>query len=533
LHGDQEVQHLMVPFALRAVRLLQEKDRDGRSFVFEINGRKVFCKGADWIPGDNFLPRMSEDKCRRLLGMAREANMNMVRVWGGGVYEDDFFYSECDRLGLMVWQDFMYACAEYPDEPWFTKGATIEAQQTVRRLRNHPSVVLWCGNNECEWNYCTQHPGMKPDDMHGALIFGKILPRVCSEEDGSRPYWRSSPFGPGFPNAEASGNHHQWEVWSAWKDYPEYRKDTARFVTEFGFQAPAHAATWREVLEPRDHHPQSPVMEHHNKQVDGTERLFRFQAAHYKTSDGFSDFVYQGQLVQAEALKCAVEHWRRRKWRTAGTLFWQLNDCWPVSSWAVIDSGLRPKAAYFYAKKFFAPVLLSLRQEPHGTEVWLTSDRHRALTGALALSIRSFGGDVLWTHSRAVRLGAQASTCVYRIGSAEVQPEDRRTTYILAQLKDGDDIMAENRLFFYEPKHLVLPIPSLDLTIRTTGPDMHSVVIASDMLARNVELDNPEGDIDVDDNFFDVDAGAEKTVQVKSHLSSDELRRSLKVRWLR
>jgi beta-galactosidase/beta-glucuronidase len=281
----------------------------------------------------------------------------------------------CDRLGLMVWQDFMFACGEYPETPWFMAQVRDEAEKAVARLRNHPSVVLWCGNNECEWLYCTEHPDRSPGDMTGARIFRDVLPSVVRRMDGTRPWWRSSPFGAGFPNAETSGNHHQWDVWSRWKDYTEYENDNARFVTEFGFQAPPHIRTLEEVTLPEERHPQSRVMEHHNKQVEGTERLIRFVAAHHRLPRDLAEFVDRGQLVQAEALKCAAEHWRRRKYLTAGVLFWQLNDCWPVTSWSVIDSRMRPKAAWYYARRFFAPLLVSFRRRPAAPEVWITSDR--------------------------------------------------------------------------------------------------------------------------------------------------------------
>ncbi|MFA6457483.1 MAG: sugar-binding domain-containing protein, partial [Bacteroidota bacterium] len=338
-------------FGIRTIRLIQEKDKEGKSFIIEVNGEKIFCKGADWIPSDSFIPRIPETTYDRLLTLARDANMNMVRVWGGGIYEQELFYNLCDKLGLLVWQDFMFACGEYPQTPWFLSLVKKEAEHVIKRLRNHPSLAVWCGNNECEWLFCTENPGKTADDMNGSMIFREILPSAVKKFDNTRPYWRSSPYGEGFPNSEANGTHHQWNVWSFWKDYKEYENVNARFVAEFGFQAPANIRTWKEAILPEDMKPQHPVFEHHNKQVEGPERLFRFQSAHYQVGKNFNDFVFRAQLVQANALKTAVEHWRRRKFNTAGTLFWQLNDCWPVSSWAVIDSGLRPKAAYFYAKR--------------------------------------------------------------------------------------------------------------------------------------------------------------------------------------
>jgi beta-mannosidase len=285
--GNEVIDSSAMSFGLRTVALVRKPDHIGESFIIEVNGVPIFCKGANWIPADNFIPRIPTSRYETLLTRAREAHMNMIRVWGGGIYEQDIFYDLCDRLGLLVWQDFMFACGEYPEHGEFLAGVEREARQNVKRLRNHPSVALWCGNNECEYLFCSGQPGCTPDDMKGATIFRDLLRNVCDETDGTRPYWRSSPFGAGHPNETANGNHHQWEVWSNWKDYREYSKTQPRFVTEFGFQGPADRRTFEEATEKRDRHFQSEVMEFHNKQVDGTERLYRFQASHYTIENDF------------------------------------------------------------------------------------------------------------------------------------------------------------------------------------------------------------------------------------------------------
>lgn len=531
--GTEELQWMKIPFALRTVKLIQEEDAPGKSFVFSVNGERVFCKGANWIPGDSFLPRMTDERYERLLRLAKDAHMNMVRVWGGGIYESDTFYDLCDHLGLMVWQDFMYACGEYPENKWFLRGAEEEAIAIVQRLRNHPSIVLWCGNNECEWLFCAAHKDKGPDDMHGAEIFRDTLPAVVARYDGTRPYWRSSPFGRGFANAESHGNHHQWEVWSFWKDYPEYRKINARFVTEFGFQAPAHLRTFEEVTLPDDRHPQSVVMEHHNKQVEGTERLFRFQAAHYDVADSFEEFIYKGQLVQAEALKCAVEHWRRRKYRTAGSLFWQLNDCWPVSSWSVIDGGVRPKAAYYYAKQFFAPVLVSFVEDDGEVEVWVTSDLRSKLRGSLEIRLLSFKGERLWSHQIKAHVPADSSTPVYRVGRSVLERGRPDSTYLFAQLNVRDAVVARNRFFFLEAKHLALPDPMMSSTLEREGDQKFTLTVRAQMFARNVLVEVSGDDILPDDNFFDLEAQEIKTIRFRSTQEHETVKKNLTLRWLR
>ena len=529
---DEEVERLEAPFALRTVRLLQEPDKEGTSFVIEINGEKIFCKGADWIPSDSFIPRIADGTYEKLLGMAKSANMNMLRVWGGGIYEQEIFYKLCDRLGLMVWQDFMFACAEYPEDSWFMKQVSDEAEKAVKRLRNHPSIVLWCGNNECEWIFCQHNPSKSPDAMTGTKIFKTVLPSISSEFDGTRPYWRSSPFGKGFPNDESNGNHHQWEMWGRWKDYGEYEKDNARFVTEFGFQAPPNLKTLEQVTILSDLNPQSRVMEYHNKLPEGTERLFRFQASHINVGTDFADFIYKGQLVQAEALKTAVEHWRRRKFSTAGSLFWQLNDCWPVTSWSVIDSTLRPKAAYYYAKKFFATVLVSFRKTGMLVEVWGTSDLFAPLSATLEVTLRSFDGSVAWSKTVHTVVGRNASKLLMRIDAAEHAHIDPAQSYLLAHLKRDDVVLSENRHFFVEPKHMQQRVPSVEFQLTNTADSVHTITIASATLSKNLRIEIENEDVELDDNFFDIDAGMPKVVRIISHLPQKLIKERLRLRAL-
>ncbi len=520
------------PFALRSIELVQQPDIEGRSFLFKVNGIKIYCKGADWIPGDSFLPRMNGEKYETLLRRARDAHMNMIRVWGGGIYEDDCFYALCDRLGLMVWQDFMFACGEYPEEKSFLKAVRDEAEFVVTRLRNHPSIVIWCGNNECEWLYCMQHPNKIPDHMRGSKIFRDLLPQVCKFLDGTRPYWRSSPFGHGFPNAETNGNHHQWAVWSSWKDYPEYEHDRGRFVTEFGFQAPPNKRTFDEITIAADRYPQSRVIEHHNKQVEGTERLLRFQAAHFRLSNTFSGFIYQGQVVQADALKCAAEHWRRRKFRTAGSLFWQLNDCWPVSSWSIIDSALRPKAAYFAAKRFFNPLSLSFKKVSSGIECWVTNDRLAPVHLSLALRILSFSGKQLWRKSLEIKVPQNRSVRVCYVKSDVYDIYDPSSVYLVGTLTRRGDIISENRIFFAEPKHWHKREGRIRLRVRRIGPGAFAVTIGSPVFLKAVCLDMDGEDVFFDDNYFDLDGGGSKTVTFESLYRLREVRKRIGACWI-
>jgi beta-mannosidase len=456
----------------------------------------------------------------------------MIRVWGGGIYEQEVFYETCDRLGLMVWQDFMFACGEYPEYPAFLDAVRHEAEEVVLRLRNHPSIVLWCGNNECEWIYCNDHPGKGPDAMRGATIFRDLLPGIVHTFDGTRPYWRSTPFGDGFPNAEGNGNHHQWSVWSHWKDYTEYRTVNARFVAEFGFQAPPDRRTLERVMDPDERTPQSAVMEHHNKQVEGPERLFRFMAAHFAVPADWESFFHTGQLLQAEALRCAVEHWRRRKYRTAGALFWQLNDCWPVTSWAVIDSDLRPKAGYHYAKRFFAQTLVSFAERDGAIAVWGTHDGDDVVESRLVLTLRTLKGGTVWRATVPVVLQPDSSGVLYEVPAAVLAKADPATVTMTAELVKGRKIVAANRHFLVEVKHLVLPRVRLQCSVKVVARGVYRVRVRANVAAVAVVLSMTRGDAAFEDNWFTMDAGETREVTFTSALPPTVVRRAIKVRAL-
>lgn len=516
IQDGRELSQTEVPFALRTVRLVQERDAEGRSFLFEVNGVRIYCKGADWIPADSFIPRISDDTYEFLLRSAQDAHMNMIRVWGGGIYEQDLFYTLCDQLGLMVWQDFMFACGEYPQNPPFLRQIRQEATTVLRRLRNHPCIIVWCGNNECEWLFCTENPGKKPDDMKGSKIFRELLPQACKKLDDTRPYWRSTPFGSGFPNSESNGNHHQWLVWSFWRDYKEYEKDKGRFITEFGFQSPADRRTLESVTLPADRYSQSPVMEHHNKQTEGTERLLRFQCAHYRLTDDFDDFIYKGQLVQAEALKTAVEHWRRRKFNTGGSIFWQLNDCWPVSSWSVIDSALRPKAAYYAARKFFNPLLLSFNQVKSGIECWLTNDHLNSFSGRVDLTLKSFDGRILWKKRIKLVIPPNRSVKCHLVPESIFKDLDPHRVYLHGKFSRGNAAMSENRFFFSEPKQWEKRAAKVRMKVMKIQNDEYAVVLQSKIFHKGVRLEMDGENVLFEDNYFDLDPGVEKRVLFES-----------------
>ena len=346
---------------IRTIELV--KDIDGQpQFAFKINDKLIFCKGSNWIPADTFLPRVSNEKYFDLLTKAKDANMNIIRVWGGGIYENDIFYEYCDKLGLLVWQDFMFACASYPEHEEFIQNITEEVAQNIYRLQHHASLVIWCGNNENEWGWFQQN-NSSYKEMSGYKIYHSVIPSLVSEIDPGRPYWPSSPFGKeDDPNSQLSGNTHQWNIWSSWVDYDEVKNDKSLFVTEFGFQGPANINTWKKALPKKNRKIQDEVFEFHNKQVEGPERIMKFLSSHLPVKTKWNDYLYLSQLNQGLALKTCLEHWRTNQ-RTNGSIIWQLNDCWPVTSWSLIDSESSPKMSYHFVKNAFSNVLVKFNNK--------------------------------------------------------------------------------------------------------------------------------------------------------------------------
>lgn len=519
-------------FGVRRLELRREKDAGGESFVFCLNNVPVFCKGANWIPADSFVPRVSDEKYRALLTMARDAHTNMLRIWGGGIYEQKIFYDLCDELGILVWQDFMFACGGYPDYPEFADDVRHEVATVIQQLRNHPCLVLWCGNNENEWIW-NMETRRSYREMPGVSLFEKIIPEICAEHDPSRPYWQSSPFGGEDPNSEYEGDRHQWNIWSNWVDPAAVAKDRGRFLSEFGFQAPATLSTWKKFLTPEDLQPQGAVFEHHNKQVEGSERLYRFLAGHVKMPHDFDDFIYKTQIVQAEALKTMVEHWRREKFHTAGALFWQLNDCWPVSSWAVIDSELQPKAAYWYARRFFAPLLVSFKPAGKFVEVWVTNDALVTIAAEFEFEVLNFAGEVSWARRERVLIPANLSLRLAAPAFAEFLQIDPHRHYLRARLRQDGRVLAENRHFFCRYKHLQLPPPHLAWQLKKTDGPTWEVQVKSDRFVKALALPEPPAGATLTENYFDLDADCEMVIALKDLPATQMLAAdSLGWRWL-
>ncbi|MEJ2634015.1 MAG: glycoside hydrolase family 2 protein [Calditrichia bacterium] len=467
---------------------LQTVEREKPVFRFIINGKPIFMKGANWIPADSFLPRITPEKYNSLLKAAKVANMNMIRLWGGGIYENDLFYETCDELGLLVWQDFMFACAAYPEHEEFLENVREEIRQNTQRLQYHPCIALWCGNNENEWIWY-QEQKRPVDEMPGFAIYHQHIPEILKRLDPLRPYWPSSPFGkdddPGSPD---SGNRHQWNLWSKWVDYAEVKEDRSLFVTEFGFQGPANRQTLEKAVPENACSPQSALFEFHNKQAEGNERLFRYLAGHLPVSAAWEDFIYLTQLNQAMALKTCLEHWRGFCPNTWGALVWQLNDCWPVTSWSLIDSELSPKISYFFVKSAFSDPFIHFLQREGDFVIELRNEAPGKFEGSLQIDLFSAGEGVALSGRRLpFCLKGGQNSGIYTFPERELRSQHDRI--LIVTLFDQNNQRLQ-RNFYPEArwKYFRMPDPEIRLEVSDEA-EKQQLVLSADKLACFVDLE--------------------------------------------
>lgn len=453
---------------IRKISLMLEEEGKP-TFRFIVNGKPIFITGVNWIPADSFLPRITDEKYFNLLKLAKDANMNMVRVWGGGIYESDYFYELCDKFGLLVWQDFMFACGSYPEQNEFIENVKVEIEENASRLQYHPCITIWCGNNENEWIW-HQNQNTSYEEMPGYRIYHDIIPSIVKSLDAGRLYWPSSPFGEGDdPNYQGSGNNHQWDIWSRWIDYETVVNDKSLFVTEFGFQGPANISTLNKVIPSKNRKTYDRIFEHHNKQVEGTERIFRFMAGHLPVENGWEDFNYLGQLNQALALKTCVEHWRASYPRTNGTIIWQINDCWPVTSWSLVDSNLNPKIAYHTIKHTFSNCIVVFIKNDKGTEVKLLNQQSKPFNGKLVLkSYELLTGKELSVINIKLKSESNSSKAVYQLPLI-----DNNTAIVSYLYNEKVELIHKNIFYSDRWKHAHLSSARINLKIIRKEKDIY------------------------------------------------------------
>jgi len=502
-YNDILLDEKIVKFGLRTIELVQEKDKEGRSFLFKINGVKIFCKGFNWIPSDSFLPRVTEEKYKKLLLLAKDAHTNMIRVWGGGIYENDAFYNICDELGIMVWQDFMSACQEAPgNQEWFCESFRKEAIYQIKRLRNHPSIVLWCGNNENEFaKYKVWEEGEGKKEYLGEKIFYNILPEICNTYDATRPYIPSSPYSADefSPQSQTNGDYHSYEGWCGgnWEKFGEVK---GRFLSEIGYQSFPDIETVEHFTPAEERYIKSETILLHEKAsqqaIDWIENGIK-EILGFKT-DNLEEFVYLSQVSWAEGVKYVVKHWRKRKFNTSGILFWQLNDCWPVISWSFIDYYLRPKLCYYSVKKFFAPVILSSERDNEIVKIYVINDRLAPFSGKLSIKVMDFYGKVSFSKILPTAVEKNSNKIVF---TGKIPFTDVSRQVLIAELFEKGKMLFRDLLFCKNYKELNFPQPELEIKTTKVRPNTISLSLKATTLVPAVKI-STDVVSDYSDNFL-------------------------------
>lgn len=522
---------------LRTMTVSREKDEWGEEFCHVVNGVKVFAMGADYIPEDNILARVTPERTRRLLEDCKAANFNAIRVWGGGYYPDDAFYDICDELGLMVWQDLMYACAFYDLTPDFERSIRVETHQNVARLRHHASLALICGNNEMEmfmagansalinhrtWEFVPTYPHHITDYVK---MFEYILPAIVKETAPQTYWWPASPSSGGnfdAPNDENRGDNHYWDVWHGEKPFTEYRKFFFRYASEFGFQSFPCLKSVKQFTLPDDRNIFSRVMERHQRNQAANGKILSYLSQTFRYPNSFDDLLYASQLMQAEAIRYGVEHWRRNRGRCMGAIIWQLNDIWPVASWASIDYYGRWKALHYAAKRFFAPVMISAEEEGELSQNPKINEYHpapleksfrlnvcnetlRDVTGEVVWALRTPDGAIVRQNQQTLTIPAMSAKWLDKVDCADASLTGHYVSFAFV----GDDVaLSEGTCIFCAPKHFEFVDPRL--TVETRGD---TLVVTSHAYAKQVWLESEDADLLLDDNAFDMNPGT-KVVRV-------------------
>lgn len=531
--GDTRVWRI----GLRTMTVSREKDEWGEEFCHVVNGMKVFAMGADYIPEDNILARVTPERTRRLLEDCKASNFNAIRVWGGGYYPDDAFYDICDKLGLLVWQDLMYACAFYDLTPDFERSIRVETHQNVARLRHHASLALICGNNEMEmfmagansalinhrtWEFVPTYPHHITDYVK---MFEYILPAIVKETAPQTYWWPASPSSGGnfdAPNDENRGDNHYWDVWHGEKPFTEYRKFFFRYASEFGFQSFPCLKSVKQFTLPDDRNIFSRVMERHQRNQAANGKILSYLSQTFRYPNSFDDLLYASQLMQAEAIRYGVEHWRRNRGRCMGAIIWQLNDIWPVASWASIDYYGRWKALHYAAKRFFAPVMISAEEEGELSQNPKINEYHpapleksfrlnvcnetlRDVTGEVVWALRTPDGAIVRQNQQTLTIPAMSAKWLDKVDCADASLTGH---YVSFAFVVDDVALSEGTCIFCAPKHFEFVDPRL--TVETRGD---TLVVTSHAYAKQVWLESEDADLLLDDNAFDMNPGT-KVVRV-------------------
>ncbi|MDR4954894.1 glycoside hydrolase family 2 protein [Chryseobacterium sp. ES2] len=516
-----------IRIGLRTVELVQEKDEKGKSFYFKVNGQPLYIKGTNWIPGDSFSPRMTREKYQKLIKDTKAANMNMIRIWGGGIYEDDEFYKACDENGILVWQDFMFAGSFYPADEAFLNNVKEEVKDQVNRLQNHPSIALWCGNNEIDeaivnWGYQKQFKYSKNDSLQVwkdyKKLFHEVIPNALAEnlKSDKNIYWPSSPsIGWGHKESLTEGDSHYWGVWWGEQPFEIYNEKVGRFMSEYGFQGTPSLETTKSMFSGTpDLSLQNSTIKAHEKHARGWDIINEYLKRDYNIPTDFIQYNYVSQLLQARGMQIAIEAHRRAKPYNMGTLYWQLNDCWPVVSWSSIDYLGNWKAFHYQAKRSFEPVLISIAETDKSYNIYLISDLVKEFNSDIKFELIDFKGKTLWKSNQSEVINADVSKKIRSISKSEMGQFDLSKAVL--KISSEKDTKFEKLFFFNKPKDLKLSTP--EITIRKVSST--EIEISTDILAKDVYL---IGDTHFSDNFFDLLPGASKRITLSKPLEKIEV----------
>ncbi|MBC8062431.1 MAG: glycoside hydrolase family 2 protein [Clostridiaceae bacterium] len=517
---------------IRTIEVKQKDLKGDNKFTFVLNGVETFSKGANWIPAHNFIGTIKDETYIKWISMAKECNMNMLRVWGGGIYEKDIFYSECDKQGLLVWQDFMFTCSSYPDfDDSFMSNVKDEIIHVVKRLRNYACLAIWCGNNEIQWIHSQKELELTDPRLYGLKIYEELMPILLSSLDPSRLYWPSSPFGGSDPNSDEIGDKHNWQVWAG-QIYPQvkgegvkvdntpygisfkrFATDMAKFSSEFGMHASPVIETLESCIPEAELYYGSFEMKFRNKDKKPNRGKLLMES-YTGLPTNLEEYIDFSMLAQAEGLKYGIEHYRRRKPECSGAIIWQLNDCWPTMSWSIVDYYFRPKAGYYYTKRVYKPILVSFKEESSDViSLWVINDTLMEYNDNLEIGVKDFFGNVEYLEKLSISVPANTTVKVKELSKNRMNLSytNFEFLYVTPDNKDIDS----NILFFEDYKDLNLPYCNLKVEKELIFEEKMKIRIKTDNFARFVKLKPNLEHIKLSDNYFNIMPGETKLVIIE------------------
>ena len=544
MEGDCCIDSKTVRTGLRTIRVSRDDDQWGQEFCIVVNETKIFAMGADYIPEDQIISRCSPSKTRHLLEQCVKANFNHIRVWGGGYYPEDYFFDICDELGLLVWQDFMFACAMYPGDPEFLENVKQEAVDNVIRLRNHPCIALWCGNNEIDaawrgWGWKREYTQQQQERIFKAYtdVFHRLLPEVIEKYTDGDDYWPSSPMsGPEIGDHEIRpanrGDNHYWGVWHEKHKFEEYEKNIGRFISEHGFQSFPEFETVRQYTLPEDYDIESEIMSAHQRSGIGNLRIREYMGWYYQVPEDFGQMLYMSQVLQARAMRIAMETHRRHMPYCMGSLVWQLNDCWPVASWSTTDYYHNWKAAQYALREACKPVILAPQVTADSLKLWVVNDLPTPLAGTYTLEIKGFDGKLHQTRQGKYKIKANEAAPIAASSIAGLlQDNSHRETMAVITIRQGKKIVDRQNVYFALPKELLLRQPDIQIQISEEQGKKY-LTATTDRLACDVMFYLPGVKAVFTDNYKDLLPGHPFRTEIRTTLSKEEIEQQIRCRWV-